>query len=55
MNKFFFVVFFVLTSAYSQYNNGQPAPVQTPQYSPRVSADYLYDYAARRKASERAK
>ena len=55
MNKFFFVVFFVLTSAYSQYNKGQPAPVQTPQYSPRVSADYLYDYAARRKASERAK
>ena len=55
MNKFFFVAFFVLTSAYSQYNNGQPAPVQTPQYSPRVSADYLYDYAARRKASERTK
>ena len=55
MNKFFFVAFFVLTSAYSQYNNTQPAPVQTPQYSPRVTADYLYDYAARRKASERAK
>ena len=55
MNIFFFVAFFVLTSAYSQYNNTQPAPVQTPQYSPRVTADYLYDYAARRKASERAK
>ena len=55
MNKFFFVAFFVLTSAYSQYNNAQPAPVQTPQYTPRLSADYLYDYAARRKASERAK
>ena len=55
MNKFFFVAFFVLTSAYSQYNNAQPAPVQTPQYTPRLSADYLYDYAARRKANERAK
>ena len=55
MNKFFFIAFFVLTSAYSQYNNAQPAPVQTPQYTPRFSADYWYDYAARRKASERAK
>ena len=55
MNRFFFVAFFVLTSAYSQYNNAQPDPMQTPQYSPRVTADYLYDYAARRKASERAK
>ena len=54
MNKFFFVAFFVLTSAYSQYGNAKPAPVLPPQYT-TGTADYLFDYAERRKASERAK
>ena len=55
MYRFFFVAFFILTPAYSQYGNIKPAPVLTPQYSPRVAFDYLYDSAERRKASERAK